>query len=65
MAEIVECLRKYEDEIQKNLLGKVWALINQVFPRFFLSYCLWLTSQIIELVDISESIDINQSISSN
>ena len=37
----------------------VWALINQVHPH---SYGLWLTIQIIKSVDISELIDINQSI---
>ena len=44
---------------------KVWAFINQILPRCFPSYGVWLTSQIIRSVDISESVVNNQSISIN
>ena len=44
---------------------KVWVLINQVFPRSICSYGLWLESQAMKSADISESIDITQSMSIN
>ena len=47
-------------ESQKSC--KVWALINQSLPRYFRSCGLWLTSQIIKSIDISQSIDFKQSI---
>ena len=68
-AEIVESGRKNVDRISQNLskICKVWVLINQVLlPWCFRSYgLLWLKSQIIKTVDVTESIDINKSILSN
>lgn len=39
--------------------------MNQVFPRSICSYGLWLASQAMKSADISESIDITQSMSIN
>ena len=51
---------------ESHKLWKVWALINQVFPRCFLSFGFWLNnSNRVKQVDISESTDIYQSISVN
>ena len=52
-ADIAECVRKYVDGISQNLC--------------FRSYGLWLnkSNHRVKLVDISESININQSISMN
>ena len=47
---------------ESHKVYKVWALINKVLTRCFHSYGIWLTSQIIKLVEISDSVDINQSI---
>ena len=51
---------------ESHKLWKIWALINQVLPRCFLSFGFWLNnSNRVKQVDISESTDINQSISVN
>ena len=44
---------------------KVWALSNQAILKRFSSYEAWLTSQIIKSVDDKELVDINQSIPIN
>ena len=61
-AEIVERVRMWTES---HKICQVSALINQILPWCFRFSGLWLTSQIIERVNISESIDINQSILSN
>ena len=50
---------------ESHKIFKCLALINQVLPRCFRSYGLWVANQIIKWVYISKSIDINQSISVN
>ena len=51
----------------ESQIYKVWALINQVLRRCFRSYGLWWnkSNHRVKQVDISESTDINQSISMN
>ena len=48
---------------ESHKICKVWTLSNQELLRCFRSYILWLTSEIIKSLDISESIDINLSTS--
>ena len=50
---------------EPNKTWRVWALIHKVLPRCFRWYGLWLTSQIIRSVALSDSVDISQSISIN
>ena len=62
-AEIVGCVRNISTEAHK--IWKAWALVNQILPRCFCSYGLWLNklNHRVKQVDISEPTDINQSIS--
>ena len=57
------CVCKYVNEISQNLQSL--STINKVLPQCFCLYKLWLTSQTIESVDMSESIEIKQSILTN
>ena len=52
---------------ESHKICKAWVLINQILPRCFCSYGLWLnkSNHRVKQVDISESTDINQSISMN
>ena len=52
---------------ESHQICKVWALLNQVHPRCFCSYGFWLnkSSHRVKQVSISESTNINQSISIN
>ena len=64
-AEIVKCVSKYVDGTSRNL--KRLIPYNKVIPRCFRSYDLYLIklNHRVRQVDISESADINQSISMN
>ena len=61
-AEIVECVCMWTES---DKICKVWALINQVLPRYFLYYGLWLnkSNHRVKQVNISESTGFNQLIS--
>ena len=65
-AEIVECVCKYASMSTESLkIFKIWALNNQILPRCFRSYGLWLnkSNHWDKKADISESTNFNQSIS--
>ena len=60
------CVCKYVSMWREShKIFKIWALINQILPRCFRSYGLWLnkSNRRAKKVDISESTNINQSIS--
>ena len=61
----VECVRNIW--MQAHKICKAWVLINQILPRCFCSYGLWLnkSNHRVKQVDISEPTDINQSIFMN
>ena len=52
---------------ESHKICKAWVLINQILPQCFCYYGLWLnkSNHQVKQVDISESTDINQSISMN
>ena len=47
---------------ESHKIYKAWVFINQVLTRCFLSNGVWLISQIIKSVWVSESVNINKSI---
>ena len=53
--------------MESHKICKIWVLTNQVLSQYFCSYELWLnkSNHRVKQVDISESTDINQSISMN
>ena len=65
-AEIVECVRKYI-WTKAHKIYKAWVFINQILPRCFCFYGLWLnkSNHWVRQLDISKPTDINQSMSTN